>query len=98
MEIIKTFNGNQITLSLVGRLNTNTAGELEAVIETLQEGGDVTLECSKLEYLSSAGLRVLLLFQKRVGKQINSLTLENVIEDVYEVLDMTGFSSILNIK
>lgn len=97
MEILKTVNENKITLCLCGRLDTNTASSLENAVAELDLTNDIILDCSKLEYISSAGLRVLLLLQKKVNN-VSSLTLVNVIDDVREVLDMTGFSSILNIK
>lgn len=97
MEVLKTVNGQDVTLSLIGRLDTNTAHILEEAISDLNDV-NLVLNCEKLEYVSSAGLRVLLVIQKRVNNGILSLVLENVIEDVEEVLDMTGFSSILNIR
>lgn len=98
MEILKNKLDGALSLSLIGRLDTNTASTLESAINDIDTKVDVILDCEKLEYVSSAGLRVLLLTQKRVGNTISSLTLINVIDDVKEVLDMTGFSSILNIK
>lgn len=98
MEINKTINGNVVTLEINGRLDTNTSPNLEASIAEVGEGMDLVLNLANLEYVSSAGLRVLLLIQKRVGSTLNSFVLENVCEDVKEVLDMTGFSSILNIR
>ena len=98
MEILKKQDNQIITLSLIGRLDTNTAGSLETAINELETNVELILECEKLEYVSSAGLRVLLLIQKRVNNGIAKFTLINVIEEVKEVLDMTGFSTILNIK
>ena len=98
MEILKKQDNQIITLSLIGRLDTNTAGSLETAINELETNVELILECEKLEYVSSAGLRVLLLIQKRVNNGIAKFTLINVIEEVKEVLDMTGFSIILNIK
>lgn len=97
MEILKNLDNNTLTISLIGRLDTNTAPELEKVIYEVGSK-DIVLDCSKLEYVSSAGLRVLLLIQKKVNNGILSFTLTNVVDDVNEVLEMTGFSSILNIK
>lgn len=98
MEILKKQDNQIITLSLIGRLDTNTAGSLETAINELESNVELILDCEKLEYVSSAGLRVLLLIQKRVNNGISKFTLINVIEEVKEVLDMTGFSTILNIK
>lgn len=97
MEIIKTVNDNVVRLTLVGRLDTNTSPILEKEIDALNQSVDLILDCKQLDYVSSAGLRILLVAQKKMSV-IGSLTLENVLEDVMEVLDMTGFSTILNIK
>ena len=97
MEILKKIDNSTVTLSLIGRLDTNTASELEAAIHEINSV-DLILDCEKLEYVSSAGLRVLLLIQKKVNNSIKSFTLINVCEDVKEVLHMTGFLSIINIK
>ena len=97
MEILKKIDNSTVTLSLIGRLDTNTASELEAAIHEINLV-DLILDCEKLEYVSSAGLRVLLLIQKKVNNSIKSFTLTNVCEDVKEVLHMTGFLSIINIK
>lgn len=97
MEIIKTVNDNVVRLTLVGRLDTNTSPILEKEIDALNQSVDLVLDCKQLDYVSSAGLRILLVAQKKMSV-IGSLTLENVLEDVMEVLDMTGFSTILNIK
>lgn len=97
MEILKKIDNSTITLSLIGRLDTNTASELEAAIHEINSV-DLILDCEKLEYVSSAGLRVLLLIQKKVNNSIKSFALTNVCEDVKEVLHMTGFLSIINVK
>jgi anti-anti-sigma factor len=97
MERLKKIDNSTVTLSLIGRLDTNTASELEAAIHEINSV-DLILDCEKLEYVSSAGLRVLLLIQKKVNNSIKSFNLTNVCEDVKEVLHMTGFLSIINIK
>lgn len=97
MQILKTVNEQNVTLTLIGRLDTNTAVLLEDEVKELDKV-HLVLNLEKLDYVSSAGLRVLLLIQKRVNNGLLSFTLENVLEDVMEVLDMTGFSTILNIK
>lgn len=97
MQILKTVNEQNVTLTLIGRLDTNTAVLLEDEVKEL-DNVHLVLNLEKLDYVSSAGLRVLLLIQKRVNNGLLSFTLENVLEDVMEVLDMTGFSTILNIK
>lgn len=98
MTITKQENGAELTLSLEGRLDTSTASLLDA--ELKESVGDKTaliLDLKKLEYISSAGLRVLLSAQKIMNKQ-GSMTVMNVNESVMDVFEITGFSDILNIK
>ena len=98
MTINKTMNGNALTLGVEGRLETTTAPELEAVLK--QDLGGVTeliFDFMNLEYISSAGLRVLLSAQKTMNKQ-GSMKLIHVNEIVNEIFDITGFSDILTIE
>ena len=92
------FNKNEevLNISLEGRLDTNTAPELEKFIgENYDSKADVVINCEKLAYISSAGLRVLLSAQKKTkGK----LKLTNVCEIVMEVFERTGFADILVIE
>lgn len=98
MEIIKRKNETALTLNLSGRLDTTTAPQLEAVIkEELTDVTELVLDFENLEYISSAGLRVLLLAQKIMNKQGNMI-IRNVCSDIKEVFDITGFSDILTIK
>ena len=97
MEIIKTNNGPALTLAVIGRLETTTAPELEKVIkEELTDVTDLTLDFDKLEYISSAGLRVLLTAQKMMHKQ-GSMKIVNANKIVREIFDITGFSDILSV-
>ena len=92
------FNKNEevLNISLEGRLDTNTAPELEKFIgENYDSKADVVINCEKLAYISSAGLRVLLTAQKKT-KGLMKLT--NVCELVMEVFEMTGFADILVIE
>lgn len=98
MEIKKTKNGNELTLAVEGRLDTTTAPQLEA--ELKQELGGVEnlkLDFAKLDYLSSAGLRVLLSAQKVMNKQ-GEMVIRNVNETIAEIFEITGFSDILTIE
>lgn len=95
MTIRKETEGSKVKLFLEGRLDTTTAPELEAELESC--GTDLLLDFEKLSYISSAGLRVLLSAQKAVNAADGSLTIANVNEEIMEVFDMTGFSSFLNI-
>ncbi len=98
MEIIKEKNGTKFNLSLVGRLDTTTAPQLEEVVTNELDGVDtLSLDFAKLEYISSAGLRVLLAAQKIMNKQGN-MTIKNVNDDINEVFEITGFSDILTIE
>jgi len=98
MEIKKVVNGKEITLAISGRLDTNTAPELEKVLtDVLEEANNLVFDFSNLEYLSSAGLRVLLASQKAMIKK-GKMVIRHPNDVVMEVFDMTGFSSILTIE
>lgn len=98
MTINKTLNGSTLELKLEGRLDTNTAPELEKTIKDSLDGvTDLILDLGELEYLSSAGLRVLLSTQKIMNKQ-GSMVVKNVNETIMEIFEITGFSDILTIQ
>ena len=85
-------------VTLEGRLDTTTAPELEEALKTALDGtSELVMDFEKLEYISSAGLRVLLSAQKVMNKQ-GSMTLKNVSETVMEIFEVTGFSDILTIE
>ena len=91
-------NTNQTTINLVGRLDTLTAPALEKTIaDSIGSSENLVLDFQRLEYNSSAGLRVLLGAQKRLQKS-GSMKLICVCEEVLEVLEMTGFADILTIE
>ena len=97
MTIEKMVNGTELTMELIGRLDTTTAPELEA--EFKREIGGVeklVLNFEKLEYLSSAGLRVLLSAQKVMNKQ-GEMIIKNVNSTIMDIFEVTGFSEILTI-
>ncbi|MCQ2387785.1 MAG: STAS domain-containing protein [Clostridia bacterium] len=97
MEIIKENNCNVLTVKVSGRLDTVTAPELEEKIGVLDGIKELVLDLEKLEYISSAGLRVLLNLQKQMNK-IGKMTVKNISSDVMEVFEITGFSEILTIE
>ncbi len=98
MTINKTQQGTRLTFALTGRLDTNTAPQLETELKRSIDGvTDLTFDFAGLEYISSAGLRILLSAQKTMNKQ-GSMTIRNVNETVSEVFDITGFSEILTIE
>ena len=98
MEIIKTQNESSLILALIGRLDTTTAPQLEAEVKESLEGiTDLTLDFEKLDYISSAGLRVVLSAQKTMNKQ-GSMVVKHVNSDIAEVFEITGFADILTIE
>lgn len=100
MNIRKTKDGNEITLMLTGRLDTTTAPQLETQIHESIEGAEkMILDFEELEYLSSAGLRVLLGAHKTFMKRgTGGLIIRHVNETIHEVFEITGFLDILNIE
>ena len=98
MTITKSQEGKNVTRALEGRLDTVTSPELEAELKQCMEGADsLTMDFSKLEYISSAGLRVLLSAHKTMSRK-GGMTIKHVNEIVSEVFDVTGFADILNIQ
>ena len=97
MEIKKEQNGSALTIKVIGRLDAGSAPELSKELTTALDGvTDLTFDFAELQYIASAGLRVLLVAQKRMNKQ-GSMKLIHVSEPVLEVLDMTGFASLMTI-
>ena len=91
-------NADETTLEIVGRLDTTTAPALDKTINAdIADTKDLILDLRGLEYISSAGLRVLLAAQKKMQK-IGSMKVINVREEVMEVFEMTGFADILVIE
>ena len=98
LNITKNEENNALTLSLEGRLDTVTAPQLEEEIATSVEGMTLlVLDFEKLEYISSAGLRVLLSAQKKMKNQ-GEMKVVRVNETINEVFEMTGFADILTIE
>ena len=98
MTITKTQEENALTLALEGRLDTMTAPELENELKNSLDGVEaLTLDFSALEYVSSAGLRVILGAQKIMNKQ-GEMKILHVNDDIMEVFEITGFSDILTIE
>lgn len=98
MEIIKTVNENELTISLKGELTSVTAPELEKVVSTSLKGiKSLIFDFSELSYLSSAGLRILLIAQKLMAKQ-GTMVVRHVNNDIMDIFDMTGFSNVLTIE
>lgn len=97
MTITKTAENGTLRIALECRLDTNTAPQLEAELKTSLSGiTELELDFSGLEYISSAGLRVLLAAQKTMSRQ-GKMTIRNVNETIMEVFEITGFVEILTI-
>ena len=91
-------NEKEVIIEIAGRLDTTTAPALDKTInEDIKDAVNIVLDLKGLEYISSAGLRVLLSAQKKMQK-IGSMKLKNVCEVVMEVFEMTGFADILVIE
>ena len=96
MKIDFIKNNGTLAVSLDGRLDTTTAPEFESFLGENYDGtGLIVIDCEKLSYISSAGLRVLLIAQKKTK---GAMKLINVCELVMEVFEMTGFADILVIE
>lgn len=98
MTIEKKINGEAVTLVVSGRLDTQTAPELENELDAVLSGiRELTFDMTNLEYVSSAGLRVILKAQKAMNAQ-GSMKLTGVNDSIMEVFDITGFLDILTIE
>ncbi len=98
MVINKNLTDSKLELKIEGRLDTTTAPELEGVLNESYNGiTELVIDLVKLEYISSAGLRVLLAAQKVMNKQ-GKMIIKNVCETVMEVFEITGFVDILTIE
>lgn len=98
MTIQKTKNASALTLAIEGRLETTTAPELETVVKNELDGvTELIFDFSALDYISSAGLRVILTAQKIMNKQ-GSMKITGANEIVREVFDLTGFTDIITVE
>jgi anti-sigma B factor antagonist len=100
MTVNQTQDGNNITLALSGRLDTVTQGELAETLEKIFETGKVNLifDFSALDYISSAGLRVLLTAQKKVNSLGTAMKITGAKPEVKEIFEMTGFADIMSVE
>lgn len=98
LNIEKKANASQLTVMLTGRLDTTTAPELEKELKASLDGvTELVIDMAALEYISSAGLRVLLSAQKIMNKQ-GEMKVVHVNETIQEIFEVTGFSDILTIE
>lgn len=96
MNIEKNLNKNELTINLEGRLDTVTSPQLETELEFdgIQK---LIFDFKKLDYISSAGLRIMLMAQKTMNKQ-GKMIIRNVNEAIMEIFEITGFCDILTIE
>ena len=98
LNITKKQEGTALTVALEGRLDTNTAPDFQAEVEPMLGGIDeLTLDFEALDYISSAGLRVLLTFEQELEEQGKTMRLCHVNDIIRDVFDVTGFLEILTI-
>lgn len=97
---IKIQEGEKTTIALTGQLDTITSGEAEKVILPILKSDvkEIVLDCAGLNYISSAGLRLLLIIQKKMAERKGSFRLINTSAGVKEIFELTGFSSFLTIE
>ena len=97
MTVTRNLQGEKLILKVSGRVDTITAPNLEKELEGIDGAKDVVFDFDETEYVSSAGLRVILKAQKMMA-QIGSFKVINVSEEVYEVFDITGFADVIAIE
>lgn len=97
MEIVKKSNSDTICLKLIGRLDTINSPIFEKEINALDGIKVLLIDFEQLEYISSAGLRVLLNTQKKMNK-VGKMVLQHVSKDIMDIFEMTGFVDILSIE
>ncbi|MBR2591154.1 MAG: STAS domain-containing protein [Clostridia bacterium] len=98
LDIKKTIEGEKAFFALSGRVDSVTAPELEKEVKaSINDITELTIDMKELDYISSAGLRVLLAAQKQMNKQ-GKMTILNVNETIMEIFEVTGFSEILTIE
>ena len=99
LNIVKKQDGDTLTVKLDGRLDTNTAPVFQREVEPMLDGiSKLVLDFKKVDYISSAGLRVLLTFEQELEEQDKAMELIHVNEIIHDVFDVTGFLEILTIK
>ena len=98
MDIIKSLEDNLLTITLSGELNTVTAPDLEAAIEAdLKTANDIVFDMTDLTYITSAGLRILLVCQQEVEER-GRVIVRGALPEIREVIEITGFDAILTLE
>ena len=99
MQITETRDNEVITIAIEGRVDTNTSPQLQqAILSAFQKSKDIVVDFLNVPYISSAGLRALLIGQKTATSKGGSMKVTNVSETVMNILEMSGFSKILKIE
>lgn len=98
MTVNTNLTDKKLDVEIIGRLDTTTAPELEAKLSEFDDISEVVFDFSKLEYISSAGLRVLLAEQKSMNSKSGKMVIRNVNDTIMEVFEITGFVDILTIE
>lgn len=100
MELVEKKQGNVLVLELIGRLDTTNYTAVETKVMSLVDAGEQNflLECGKLEYISSSGLRVLLALLKKLGQKNGKLVLCSLNDNITEIFEIAGFSNIFSIE
>ena len=100
MKVEITQTDNQVLVTIEGRLDTVTSSEFEKNLNPYYsiQGAELIMDCSAMEYISSAGLRVVLMTHKNITAKGGSFIIRNLTKEVRSVFDMTGFSRILTIE
>jgi anti-sigma B factor antagonist len=99
MKINKKQDGNSLKIELEGRLDTTTAPELDEAVKSSIDGvTDLVFDMTGLEYISSAGLRVLLSAQKAMGKVNGNMVVKNINDVIQEIFEVTGFIDIFTVE
>ena len=99
MEVKFNKQDSNLTVVISGNIDTVTAPELESKLqENISDVKDLVLDFAAVDYISSAGLRVILMANQQMEEVDGNLTIKNVNEDVRDVFEMTGFDSLLNLE
>lgn len=99
MQIKTSVDGNKATMHVAGKLTVQTSPDLNAAIEDLPRNvNELVIDLERVEYIASAGLRVLVAADKMVVRRGGSLVLQHPVDDVMEVLEMTGLADVFNIE
>jgi anti-anti-sigma factor len=95
--VIKVKKTSETEVTLGGRLDVATSAEFQSMLDSIDKG-TITIDCSELEYVSSAGLRVFLSTQKRLKKSGGGLKIVKLPKDVYPIFQISGFDLLFEIK